>query len=282
MAESLESYGYRFGSTIGKGTFSKVVKATYQNESMKKKYNLACKIIDKKAASKDFLSKFYPREIKILCQLSHPNVVTIQGIVKQSEKTFIFMIQEWTDLYVYLKKKTEPLEEAHANLWFFQLCRGIKYLHSLNYAHRDLKCENILISEKMNIKIGDFGFSRCCVDECNNKVLSSTFCGSNGKLSVQMMEIHLSTLFSFSLCCSRSAELRCVRSDEERYLVDRRHSLRDAAPANAISRLESVENGEATEAAIIQKRLGPGFVEKLLESHYRHVGAKSTKASLHH
>lgn len=40
MSKTLESYGYRFGATIGGGTFSKVVKATYQSGSKNKKYNL--------------------------------------------------------------------------------------------------------------------------------------------------------------------------------------------------------------------------------------------------
>lgn len=198
MSTSLESYGYRFGGTIGEGAFSKVVKATYQSSENSKKYNLACKIIDKTAAPQDFLEKFYPRELEILCQLSHPNIVTIQGIVKHRAKTFIFMLQESTDLFAYLQKKNTPVKESQANLWFFQLCSGIKYLHALNYAHRDLKCENILISENMNIKIGDFGFARCCVDEFNNKVLSSTFCGSNGELSAwEKFGIEMCTEFVF-------------------------------------------------------------------------------------
>lgn len=210
MSRSLEAYGYRFGSTIGQGSFSKVVKATYQSSDKKKTYNLACKIIDKSAASQDYLDKFYPRELQILCQIRHPNIVTIQGIVRHQEKTFIFMLQESTDLFAYLKKKAVPLEEPQASLWFFQLCRGIRYLHSLNYAHRDLKCENILISGNMNIKIGDFGFARCCVDECNEKVLSSTYCGSHGKMTTGIQN---SDPLSFLLVYAAPEVLSCIHYD---------------------------------------------------------------------
>lgn len=181
MSSKLEAYGYRFGSTIGKGAFSKVVKAAYVPKKGNAIYNLACKIIDKSAASKEFLEKFYPRELNILCKLHHPNIVTIQGILKHRDKTFIFMVHESTDLFAYLKLKRTPLDEVQASFWIFQICKGVKYLHSHHYAHRDLKCENILISGNMNIKIADFGFARCCVDECNNKIMSSTFCGSNGE-----------------------------------------------------------------------------------------------------
>lgn len=71
------------------------------------------------------------------------------------------------------------VEEAQANLWFFQLTSAIRYLHLLNLAHRDLKCENLLISQNCNLKVADFGFARR--DTTNDKgdeVLLSDFSSS--------------------------------------------------------------------------------------------------------
>lgn len=86
------------------------------------------------------------------------------------------------DLLDYVKKHG-AVSEPQACLWFFQMVSAIKYLHSKNYAHRDLKCENILISKHMNVKVADFGFVRCCTDDNNQKIMSHTFCGSAGKLA---------------------------------------------------------------------------------------------------
>jgi len=51
----------------------------------------------------------------------------------------------------------------------------LKYLHDLDIAHRDLKCENVLLTTSYNVKLADFGFARYFGD--NNKK-SETFCGS--------------------------------------------------------------------------------------------------------
>lgn len=52
------------------------------------------------------------------------------------------------------------VSQHQARLWTKQIVSGIQYLHQSRIAHRDIKCENILITEKNNIKLTDFGFSR--------------------------------------------------------------------------------------------------------------------------
>ena len=67
-----------------------------------------------------------------------------------------------TSLYSYLKSKAQRrLPEEEVKRVFRQVVEGVKYMHSLNIVHRDLKLENILLDENKNIKIIDFGFSVC-------------------------------------------------------------------------------------------------------------------------
>jgi serine kinase len=81
------------------------------------------------------------------------------------------------DLYEYISKHG-PMAESHARLWFRQVALAVKYFHSLQLGHRDIKCENILITKKMNAKLSDFGFCRSCVAKDGTEKLSDTYCGS--------------------------------------------------------------------------------------------------------
>jgi serine/threonine protein kinase len=78
-------------------------------------------------------------------------------------------------LYHYIKKKQGlKLEEPECKLIFRQLVEAVAYLHRINIVHRDLKLDNILVDEKKNIKLIDFGFSVFC----NSEQRLSLFCGT--------------------------------------------------------------------------------------------------------
>ena len=64
------------------------------------------------------------------------------------------------DLYKYLQLINEPLDEDHAKRIIRQVAKGIQALHSRLIIHRDIKCENILVTDNSRdttVKIADFG-----------------------------------------------------------------------------------------------------------------------------
>lgn len=70
----------------------------------------------------------------------------------------------------------------------YQVAEAVKYLHSLNITHRDLKLENMLIDRFKNIKLCDFGF----VKQCADSDLSKTFCGSKSYAAPEILKVRVS------------------------------------------------------------------------------------------
>ncbi|KAI8046209.1 testis-specific serine/threonine-protein kinase 1 [Drosophila gunungcola] len=175
--DALAQRGYNVGHKIGEGSYATVITAGYADDAGHG-VHLACKIIDKAKAPTDFVNKFFPRELEILTKIDHTNIIQIHSILQRGPKIFIFMrYAENGDLLSHIKK-TGPIDEKQSKIWFLQMAKALKYLHNLDIAHRDLKCENILLSKRLNIKLADFGFARYCRDDSGREMKSETYCGS--------------------------------------------------------------------------------------------------------
>ncbi|NXT26862.1 TSSK1 kinase, partial [Syrrhaptes paradoxus] len=182
----LRKKGYSLRNTLGEGSYGKV-KCAFCNRLNS---YVAVKIIDKKKTPRDFLQRFLPREIDALRRLYHPSIIKTYEIFETSAgKVFIVMeLGEKGDLLDYIKT-TGAMKEDVARIKFQQLASAIKHCHDLDFAHRDLKCENILLDADLNIKLSDFGFSKCLSRDENGKpILSKTFCGSAAYAAPEVLQ----------------------------------------------------------------------------------------------
>ncbi|KAK6635568.1 hypothetical protein RUM43_007534 [Polyplax serrata] len=180
---TLNSRGYRLVKKLGEGSYAKVYLSEYHPVGSNQtpadhKTQLACKIIDTTKAPRDFVRKFLPRELDILVKLNHPHIIHVHSIFQRRSKYFIFMrFAENGDLLDFVLKNG-AIVESQARVWLRQMSLGLQYLHELEIAHRDLKCENVLITSNYNVKLADFGFARYVVDAKGRRILSETYCGS--------------------------------------------------------------------------------------------------------
>lgn len=177
--QTLSQRGYRLLRKIGEGSYAQVFFTEFRTSTSEEKLRpLACKVVDVSKAPKDFVKKFLPRELDILVRVNHPHIIHIHSIFQRKSKYFIFMrMAENGDLLEFILKKG-PVTEAQGRVWVRQIALAIQYLHEMDVAHRDLKCENCLITSNYNIKLADFGFSRFVVDANGRKMTSATYCGS--------------------------------------------------------------------------------------------------------
>ncbi|XP_047517810.1 testis-specific serine/threonine-protein kinase 1-like isoform X5 [Pieris napi] len=175
---TLSAKGYKLTKFVGEGAYAKVYLTEYAAKEGANKVTLACKIIETSKAPKDFVVKFLPREIDVLIRLNHPHLIHVHSIFQRKTKYYIFMrYTENGDLLGYILKNG-CVSENQSRVWFRQLALALQYLHELEITHRDIKCENVLLTANFNVKLSDFGFSRSCVDEEDQPVLSETYCGS--------------------------------------------------------------------------------------------------------
>ncbi|KAH7294015.1 hypothetical protein KP509_28G052800 [Ceratopteris richardii] len=139
-------------------------------------YGLVCSAIDSYTGEKVAIKKINDvfehvsdairilREIKILRFLRHPDIVQIKHILlPPSPRDFkdvyvVFELME-ADLYQVIKAN-DDLTSEHFQFFLYQLLRALKFIHSANIFHRDLKPKNVLANSDCKLKLCDFGLAR--------------------------------------------------------------------------------------------------------------------------
>ncbi|XP_045820147.1 mitogen-activated protein kinase 9-like isoform X1 [Trifolium pratense] len=149
-------------------------------------YGVVCSAIDIHTAEKVAIKKINDvfehvsdatrilREIKLLRLLRHPDIVEIRHIMLPPSR------REFRDIYVVFElmesdlhqviKANDDLTPEHHQFFLYQLLRGLKYIHSANVFHRDLKPKNILANADCKLKICDFGLARVSFNDAPSAI----------------------------------------------------------------------------------------------------------------
>ena len=155
---------YEILDTVGSGAYGVVVSARDSHTGQL----VAIKKIEKAFEHSTFTKRTL-RELKILRLLRHENVIRVKNIqLPKSRDDFdeIYVVSELleTDLSSIIKSP-QILSDEHCQFFIYQLLRGLKYMHSAQILHRDLKPRNLLVNSNCDLKICDFGLARACINE---------------------------------------------------------------------------------------------------------------------
>lgn len=155
---------------LGKGTYGKVQLAINRETGKE----VAIKTIKKSKIENEQDLERVRREIQIMSSIEHPHIIHIYEVFENKDKIVLVMqYASGGELYEYVSQ-SKFLDESESRRLFRQIATAIFYCHQNKICHRDLKLENILLDEKNNAKLADFGLSNVFDKQRQLK----TFCGS--------------------------------------------------------------------------------------------------------
>jgi len=148
---------YEFYEQIGSGAYAVVVRCKHLTSGN----IIAAKIYDKFKMNDSDKKKSLQQEVKIMKRLWHPKIVKLYEVIDTSWYVYLMLeycrgkslqdlIRSWGD---------KKFDENESRFLIKQLLLAIEYLHSRKIVHWDIKLENMILNEDLNLKIIDFGFS---------------------------------------------------------------------------------------------------------------------------
>lgn len=167
---------YHFMKRLGKGGFGTVLLAYDKQNSGRK---VAIKCVKTGRAERDLINilikfvfggrKPVNQEAEMLQKLQHPRIL---GFLKAYEyqdarHTVLAIVTDFCekgDLFKYLAIEDNAPDPYKRLQWFQQLANGLKYIHSQGIVHRDIKPQNVLVSDEETLKIGDVGLAKALYD----------------------------------------------------------------------------------------------------------------------
>ncbi|XP_057451828.1 CBL-interacting serine/threonine-protein kinase 14-like [Lotus japonicus] len=171
---------YQLLNLLGVGASAKV----YHARDVTTKQSVAVKVVNKR--NQNGYTAHIEREVSIMRRLRHPHTVKLYEIL--ATKTKVYFIMEFVaggELFA-LVDAAGRLTEDLSRRYFRQLVSAVRYCHSRGVFHRDLKLDNLLIDENMDLKVSDFGLS-ATGNPTRPDIMLHTVCGTPAYVAPEIL-----------------------------------------------------------------------------------------------
>jgi polo-like kinase 1 len=172
---------YYKGRLLGKGGFAKC----YEFTCSENKKIFAAKVVAKSGLVKSRAKQKLISEIKIHKSLHHPQIVAFEHYFEDTENVYILLEMCHNQTLNELLKRRKRLTEIEVQCYIVQLIKALKYLHNHRVIHRDLKLGNLFLTDKMELKVGDFGLATKLDFEGERK---RTVCGTPNYIAPEILD----------------------------------------------------------------------------------------------
>lgn len=146
---------YEIQTQLGKGAYGIVWRAV---DRRTKQVVAVKKIFDAFQNSTDAQRTF--REVMFLQSLKHDNIIKLLNVHRADNDKDIYLAFEFMETDLHAVIRAHILEDVHKQFIIYQLLRTLKYLHSAEILHRDMKPSNLLLNSDCLMKVADFGLAR--------------------------------------------------------------------------------------------------------------------------
>lgn len=146
-----ELAGYQIIREIGKGGFG---------ECWLARHRLTGCMVVAKSLERVPNCNAVQKEVDLWSGLNHERIIRLYEVISVDCQTVVICeFAERGDLFNLMTRHPSGLPETEAMNLFYQVCEAVQFLHGRNIAHRDIKLENVFITRKGHVKLGDFGFA---------------------------------------------------------------------------------------------------------------------------
>ena len=172
---------YQRGKLLGKGGFARCFEFT----SLETGKHFAAKVVPKMTLKKARSKQKLMSEIKIHRTAKHPNIVNFEHFFEDSDNVYILLELCPNHTLSEVLRRRKRLTELEVQCYLLQIVDALKYLHGNKIIHRDLKLGNLFLSERVEIKLGDFGLATTVLFEGEKK---RTICGTPNYIAPEILD----------------------------------------------------------------------------------------------
>jgi serine/threonine protein kinase len=142
---------------LNEGAFAKVYQAVKKKD--KTHMNYAIKVMEKKFIKQQNMVKRIKRECKVMKSTGSNREMFVRLYCSLQSRNYLYIVMEYVrggDFLTQLAKYGR-FNEATARFYIAELCIAVAYLHDHGVVHRDIKLDNILLTDRGHLKLMDFG-----------------------------------------------------------------------------------------------------------------------------